>query len=559
MAETSNKRKVIVVGFDGAPPHLLRRWVEQGHLPNFARLYREGVGGIMASTPQCNSAPAWSSFATGVNPGRHGVFSFMNRVPHSYRAKRIDAGDRHGATFWDIAGSQDRRCAVLNVPVTYPVRPVNGLQVGDWLCPALTAPGATYPADLADEITRRMPDFAFHPDVKRHFVAGRHAAALKQIHRGIEQKAAVGRMLYDREDWDLFVLVFVETDAAQHYYLHTADEQHPLYAQAQAQGLAGALLEVYRQADEVLGEYMARVDDNTTLLVMSDHGASANTQGRAFMRSFLHNIGLLQMKERMGPGERGRRALTRVRKWGFETLNAHLPKSVKVKLNAVMPKARERLFADAFTQDVDWPHTRAYSYYWETDPFVNVRGRDPDGIVSPDGEYSEVCDFIVNQLLQAREEKTGEPVVDEVLYKRDHYHGEYYDLAPDLIVRWRENLMMNGIVSRVNGSDKIARAEIRDDTIGAHHPDATLLMWGRDVRPGAATNGATIMDLAPSILALLGCAVPDNLDGHVLADALDVAVEQTAGVAAGVAEPERIYSAEEEAEVESRLRNLGYL
>jgi predicted AlkP superfamily phosphohydrolase/phosphomutase len=147
-----------------------------------------------------------------------------------------------------------------------------------------------------------------------------------------------------------------------------------LHQQALDQGLEGTLLEVYRRCDEVLGDLMARLDDNTTLMVMSDHGATANTQGKAFMRSFLHDIGLLQMKPAAGAGDSAKRMMARARQKGFEMLNARLPKSLKVKLNALLPQARERVFADAFTVDVDWAQTRAYSYYWETDPYVNVMG-----------------------------------------------------------------------------------------------------------------------------------------------------------------------------------------
>lgn len=559
MTESTHKPRVVVVGFDGAPPHLLRPWAEQGHLPAFARLLREGAWGTMASTPQCHSAPAWSSFATGVNPGRHGIFSFMNRVRGSYAARRIDARDRHGETFWETAGTQGRRCAVLNVPVTYPVSPLNGVQVADWLCPSLQAPGATYPAELAGELQQLCGEYRFHADVKRHALAGHHERALRNLREGLAQKAQVGRLLWEREPWDLFVLVFVETDAAQHYYLHTGDERHPLHVRAQAAGLEGALLEIYRQADAILGDLMASLDDQTTLVVMSDHGATANTQGRAYMRGLLRNLGLLAMKPPGPPAERLRRSLVRGRQWGFELLNAHLPKSVKVRLNALLPQARERVFADAFTHDVDWSQTRAYSYYWETDPYINLRGREPEGIVAPGSEYQQVRDELIEQLLAAREELTGQPAVADILKSDEVYHGEFADLAPDLIVRWAENLMINGLVSQVNGQAQVARAELRDDTLGAHHPDCLLALWGRGVRPGAVPAGVGIMDVAPTVLALLGCEVPAGLDGRVPTDLVDVTVREGQATVAAERSAQGVYSQQEEAEVEDRLRNLGYL
>jgi predicted AlkP superfamily phosphohydrolase/phosphomutase len=513
----------------------------------------------MQSTPQCHSAPAWSSFATGLNPGRHGIFSFMNRVPHSYDCRRIDARDRHGKTFWDLAGGHGRRCAVLNVPVTYPVSPLNGVQIGDWLCPSLSAPGATHPAELAQELMQRLGTYRFHADVKRHVIAGHHRAALENLREGISQKAEVGRLVWEREPWDLYVLAFVETDAAQHYYLHAGDEHHPLRQQAVAAGLDGVFLDIYKQLDGVLADLLARLDDNTTLLVMSDHGATANGRGRCFMRGFLRNAGVLTMQPPRGVGERLKRSLVGGRKWAFELANAHLPKSIKVKLNRLIPQARERVFADSFTVDVDWARTKAYSYYWETDPFVNLQGRDPDGIVASGTEYDEVCRHVADQLLTSRELKSGRPAVEGVRLKDGLFHGPFADLGPDLMVDWTENQIIEGLVSEVDGRELVARADLRDDTIGAHHPDALLLAWGAGVKPGEVPAGASIMDLAPSILALLGCPVPADLDGRVLDGVLDVDVETSGSSGSEAGEPETVYTAEEEAEVEDRLRNLGYL
>ena len=104
---------------------------------------------------------------------------------------------------------------------------------------------------------------------------GLHFPALDDAAR----KAEVGRLIFEKEDWDLFCLVFVETDAAQHYYLHTGDEQHPLRQQAIDQGLDGTLLELYKLCDQVLGDVLAKLDDNTTVIVVSDHGNSGFSIG----------------------------------------------------------------------------------------------------------------------------------------------------------------------------------------------------------------------------------------------------------------------------------------
>jgi predicted AlkP superfamily phosphohydrolase/phosphomutase len=543
----SGSGPVVVLGFDGLSPHLLRLWTEAGHLPHFARLLREGCGGVLQSTPQPNSAAAWSSFATGLNPGRHGLFAFMSRLPHSYACRRIDSRDRQGTPFWEVAGQSGARCAVLHVPVTYPSSPVNGVMVADWLCPSLSSPGATYPATLAADLQRELPGHLWHADVKRHALAGRHSLALRNLLHAMDSKIALADAVWQRGPWDLFLTVMPETDAAAHYYLHGADPAHPLHRQARAAGLDNVLLQVYQRADACVGQWLTRLPDEATLVILSDHGATANTHGRAHLRSALRHLGYLKLQ---GPTLSSRFATLRRR--SFESLSAHLPKSAKVHLNRLLPGARERVFADAFTRDVDWATTRAYSYYWETDPYLNLAGREPAGIVDP-ADYEPLCAELTQALLALRNADPDLPAISEILRGRSAYHGPYASLAPDLLVRWTENQLVTGL--RVG--DAVTTPEMREDTVGAHHPEGVLLLWGRGVKPGPLPPAA-IIDLAPSLLALKGCAIPADLDGRVLTEALDVSVPATTSTPPLVPSPGD-YTAADETVITRRLADLGYL
>ena len=125
--------RFLVIGIDGGTFDLIRPWAEAGDLPNLARLMAEGVHGPLESTLPPVTAPAWSTFATGKNPGKHGVFDFI--LPMGGRYDLVNATSIHAPTLWQIISEAGLKCGVMNVPVTYPPAPINGFVIGGMLSP----------------------------------------------------------------------------------------------------------------------------------------------------------------------------------------------------------------------------------------------------------------------------------------------------------------------------------------------------------------------------------------------------------------------------------------
>ena len=210
--------RVLVIGIDGVTFDLIHPWAEAGDLPNLAAIARNGASGELRSTIPPNSAPAWTSFMTGMNPGKHGVYGFTRVEPREGYAIRVNSGAvRRAQTVYQLLTEQGRRSIVLNVPMTYPPDPIDGLVVTGIATPGMESQ-FTYPPELRDEVFRLLPDYIL--DVRGWGVTAvgeRRAHILEDILRMVDTRTRLALHLMRTQPWDLFTIVFTATDRAQHH------------------------------------------------------------------------------------------------------------------------------------------------------------------------------------------------------------------------------------------------------------------------------------------------------------------------------------------------------
>ncbi|NLE76177.1 MAG: hypothetical protein GX605_05425 [Chloroflexi bacterium] len=551
--------RVFVLGFDAATFWLIDPWVAEGKLPNFARLMREGVRGSLDSTIPYVSGPAWVSFATGVNPGKHGVFDFARRQPGGYGIQLVNARDIRSATLWSLLSQAGLRLGSLNCPVTYPPRPVNGFLVGGMLSPSLKS-DFTYPKELRDQLLRAVPDYLIESAETSPDRAQTKAAVARNVRQGTQARAKATRFLLEwLGHWDLFVSVYSETDRVMTYLWDDMDPQHPRHDPDLAARFGHEILRHYQELDAILGQTMEEVvDERTTLLVLSDHGFGG-VYRFFYPNRWLHEQGYLTLKQ--GSGTTG---LVQGAKGLLRRLRvAHL---VKQTLHRLFPHwgFTSQLRQFAFTRDVDWSRTRAF---WAADNGVtiNVAGREPEGIVRPGAEYEALRDEIAAGLLALREPGTGERVVAAVHRREEIYSGPYIAESPDLRVVWQEypdERRTHFSAGELWGESTFGPA----GQTGDHCYQGVFLAWGQGVRRGATIQGAAMVDVAPTILWLLGQPIPQEMDGRVLREAFeaDWAAQRPIQHSQGEARPPDAselagFSDEESEAVRERLRGLGYL
>ena len=265
-------KKVLVVGLDGASLDLIEPWTKEGLLPGFARLMREGAYGPLESVPNMRSAAAWSSFITGRNPGKHGIFEFYDFVPGTYDVKFINAGARDGRSFWKVASDAEKNVGIINVPMTYPAEEVNGFLLAGLDAPGTKSKGFAYPEGFLEEIERTSGEYIIEPGISGCIVDGKIEKAKKILLEEIDLKVKVSRHLMDAYPWDLFVTVFRSTDAAHHCFWKFIDPGHAQYCEEEAKQFGDVILTAYQGIDSFLQETLNSLGTEALVLLVSDHG-----------------------------------------------------------------------------------------------------------------------------------------------------------------------------------------------------------------------------------------------------------------------------------------------
>ncbi len=565
--------QVIVIGIDAATFDLIGPWAKTGELPNLARLMEQGVHGELTSTTPPVSSPAWTSFMTGKNPGKHGVFGFFEPVPNSYSVRHTNGGSRRAKTIWKILSESGKRVGVINVPMTYPPEEVAG-----YLIAGLDTPDERsqfiHPAALQQELVRK---FGQVETIVHHFrrkLGNTYRSAYRAYklwERLEERRARLCAHLMQRHPTDLVMIHFFAVDQIQHFFWHFMDRAHPLYDPEGAHLLGGAIKDMYHWIDGLVGELLALLPQETSVIVLSDHGAGPLSTRRIFVNNFLASLGLLRFKDGERPAPRASAAAYLSLKRADAFLRRMLPSNLKTWLAWAFPEARDRFESYIATGRIDWSATKAYcNEKFGSSIWVNLKGVRPHGIVEPGAEYEELLAFITRKLYDVKDPETGGQMITRIYRKDEVYSGPHLGAAPDLLIdEWLDLAFHPGATAGTHSgmpivtSEKPTGSSVGKKT-GSHRYNGILLLKGEPFKRDYRLAGAQIIDLAPTILHLMGLPVQDDMDGRVLTEALKEEYLACHPVTRrkgddGDQAGERVCSDEDARKVEDRLKSLGYL
>jgi predicted AlkP superfamily phosphohydrolase/phosphomutase len=549
--------RVLILGLDGATFALLQPWIDAGHLPALARLQRQGTSGALASTFPPISAAAWSSFATGVNPGQHGVVDFYYPRPGEYATNTMSGAARTARPVWQLLGDAGLPSATVGVPGTYPPEPVHGVTVTGFLTPGPDSP-TTWPPDLRAELDAAVPGYSIWPD-ERYRSTPHLDRFIADLVAHIDRHTEVALHLMRTRPWRLFALVYLHTDMFQHDVWALVDPRHPVHDPAQAARWQAAILGFYQHLDASLARVIEAAGEGAYTLVVSDHGFGPAEQF-LLVNNWLVQEGYLHF--RRTPVTRlkrlaFRRGLTPLA--AFRVANAlglgRLRRNVRWQRGGGWMK---RLFLSL--TDVDWGRTRAWAVGSFGQIYINVEGQRPQGIVPPGEAYEALRDEMAARALQMRHPVTGERVVEQVIRREEVYAGRHLDRTPDLILR-TAGMRTLAFGHADFGSHRLV--EPIQGMTGHHRPDGVLLLHGPGVAPGRRLEGASILDVAPTVLWLMGQPVPSAMDGRALAAAF--ADEWQAAHPVRTTEraidrdaDDTAYTDADEASIRERLKGFGY-
>jgi predicted AlkP superfamily phosphohydrolase/phosphomutase len=456
--------RALVIGLDCAPPELLfERWREE--LPTIRSLMERGRYGVLRSCDPPITVPAWACMTSSRSPGALGIYGFRNRRDRSYDALGIaDSRAVRVPRVWDLLSERGRPVIVVGVPPSYPVSKVNGVMISCFLTPDTEKSQYTFPSELREEIEglvgRYMVDVHdFRTDDKK--------AVLAEIEEMTEKRFRVAEHLLETKPWDLFFMVEMGTDRMHHAFWRFSDPEHRLYEPGNP--FEHAMLDYYRALDDKIARLLRFADDDTAVFVVSDHGAK-RIDGGICVNEWLRREGYLVLKEK--------------------------------------PREPSRLSPDM----VDWSRTTAWGeggYYCRL--FLNVAGREPQGTIATE-DYERTRDELKAKL-EALGDEEGRPI-GTVAHRPEDLYAERNGVPPDLLVYFGD-LLWRSIGQVGTGTVHVFENDTGPDD--ANHAPAGLYLIAGDGVQGGPGEERSLLDIAPTLLTLLGEPVPSDMEGRSIA------------------------------------------
>jgi len=553
-------RKVLVVGLDAATFEVIEPLVCAGKLPTLARLMQEGASGPLRSTIPALTPPAWTSAVTGKNPGKHNIYNFYKLTDGGRSRAPLTPGDLRSRRIWDILHAYGKKAGILHLPLTYPPDRSASFMVAGIMAPR-DAQGYAYPAELERELAANIPGYRLEVNAEP-LRAG-------DLNRFLQDALEIQRIqteetlyLMKTRPWDLLWVLFHTLDKVQHFFWHYMDREHPFYPGSTA--LEGAIEDFYRVLDRDLARLIEGAGPGTAVMVLSDHGATGMHKYFLVM-NWLEREGFLKLKDGKQPwltralgrtGLEGKEIVAALRRWRLAWATHLVPRRVRRSVPVEMA-SYGRIAAH-----IDWAATTVYCPSAPGSGLrVNLRGREATGTVEPGQEYERVCEEVKRRLLAFSDGATGCRVVRAVHRREEIYSGPCVDGAPDLLVETHPRYcLIEGM-----GREVLLPAGKREGERSGNHADhGILILRAPECRRGALLEGASILDVTPTLLYLLGVPVQRDMDGRVLAEALRPEVFRERPVSYDQLAPEERareteLSEREKKAIEGMLESLGYM
>jgi predicted AlkP superfamily phosphohydrolase/phosphomutase len=423
---------------------------------------------------------------------------------------------------------------------------------------------------LYHEIAGKLGGYLISPNLKA-FAEHQCAAMVEAALQTVERKMDTALYLLAKEPWDCFMITLGETDGIAHRLWKYHDRNSPLADEhsSQYQG-QNPLLSIYQKIDHYIGKLCMMASDDRTIMIMSDHGHGGNGRKAIFLNTWLEQQRLLSFQTNTN-GKILPSLVNVAKSVGIKTV----PSSFKKIIFRKTQLANKIESSVRFSQ-IDWRHTQAYS---EETPYypciwINLHGREPDGIVMPGKAYEEARDDIIEALYKWIDPETGRRLVSKVHKREEVYGGPCVEKFPDLIIEWN---LDNGYsyVFKHSSRDKrqrttirqLHRNELKASKSGDHRDYGIFIVAGKHIQHQMELQGAEVVDLAPTILHLLGLPVPTDMDGKVLTEFFNdeyrichpVSYTDSSEPQGDVPVLQSDYTADEEEAIRVRLQGLGYI
>jgi len=552
---------LLLIGIDGATPELIERLTSTGEMPALRSLMRHGVYGRMESSVNHDPCSAWSSLLTGVNPGKHGVWSLRNMVPESYQWRMANSRLLRAPTLSQMLTDRGQEVGTVCVPMTFPAREAEWTTVAGWLAPSIEAEGFAHPESVASLARRRLNNIPIDLRLGSYASAGRYEEGVELAVESMQARTALALDLMGQKRWDFFAVNFVELDRVLRWCWHLIDRKHADFREEVASQHGKLIATMHRELDAQIARLVESLGPDDHLMIVSAHGTAGNSRAALCLPDWLAHLELMSYRSSAGGvWRRLRNSLGSGIAGMLGFLRDVLPESLRGMI-AEPDEGQAPVDADGdswidYERTFMIPTPGGHLYLNHADDF-------PAGTVS-NGTSDGLLLDVAAKLRSAIDPASGGRPLEWAKRRERVCSGPFVGLLPHLITRWDQSRTVQGLTATgANGRVQVARPPAGRIPSGAPSPLGIIIAAGGGLRRGARIEGAKVEDVAATILHLRGESVPSYFDGAVLKQAMTDRMLQQVPVRILqrdlpriVEAPERIEAASEA--VASRLRGLGY-
>jgi predicted AlkP superfamily phosphohydrolase/phosphomutase len=526
--------KVLFLGMDAGNKFLIQEWANACILPTFRSLFARGLVGDTISLDGFYEGSTWPSLYTGVTPARHAMHSLIQLTPGTYELHRISPGDFIKRNpFWTHLSQKGLRVAVLDIPLSGISHGLNGIQMVEWGCHDGVYGFSTLPPQLKQEVLVRFGNHPLTTSCDLSCQSPQEIPVFRDLLlEGVKRKTELTRHYLNQGGWDFFAQVFSESHCVGHQCWHLHDQGHPRHDPKTAALVGDPVRDVYVAIDSALGEILSQVDHETVVVILMGH-CMAHYVGIPFLLPEI--LCRLNVAERPSADTSSAtiNQFDRVLTWSWR----QVPEAIRGRLESLAYTIRTW---------IDRRQGRSSPLFFGIDPRksrcfllhngasvcglrVNLRGREPEGLVQPGSEMNAFCDELTQDLLNIVNLDTGRPAIKSVKRTAAFYRGEYLDYLPDLLVEWDDEKSSNHAFA---GNAEGTRTRLASEKIGIvegvnsycrtgdHRPEGLFIAFGPGIKPGRLERPVSIMDFAPTFTSLFGVALPD-VDGKPIQEILE--------------------------------------
>jgi predicted AlkP superfamily phosphohydrolase/phosphomutase len=498
------KLKLLILGLDGADFCSLRKWIDSGYMPALKSIIATGASATLQSTIPPMTAPAWTSFMTGKNPGNHGIFSFFNYEEGFENPKLNRLNDIKAQKIWNYLNHNGFSAGVADLPMTYPPEPLHGIMVSNLLTSGNRG-ASTYPEDLKDELVKNLGVSLKYAILDK---LSQSASYLEHLIQSVEVKKKIDLYLIDRYKLNCFITVYSHLDTLQHYFWRYFDASRVFHNKNRSRKFEKYFKSFFRKIDEAISESNQFVDEDGYIVVVSDHGFGPISRV-ANINRFLFELGYLSLKR--DTKRQGKDILPL--KLDYRKLLNFFSKidifNIKGKLSKELREKIRKKVEGSLTPLIDFNNSLAFfGHPMDQGIFINKRHQ---SINNSEKKYSEIREEIKSVLSSLKDPYHNVHVFENVYDREELYHGKYVNSAPDIIFKITAGYFCQSGITSKNIIEEQSKAFVS----GSHRPKGIFVARGRNLSQGKKLSDLNMIDVLPTVLSMLGSKIPEELEGHV--------------------------------------------